>query len=229
MPALASTASSSMFARSSRQRKVGSSWKPIHMRSAARAETGAIGVRSAQTRTRRVRWASGKLLRRRGRVSEGTGWPCRNGPRTSNRAELSRNLYPVRTRFTWTTAAPSGAAAVASARPAAACRLPVRPRRPGRLRRLRARGTWSRRAAGRRAARSRLAVSPLAALVLGDRAQDRTSLGHDTVLLAIRERGRGLDVEDGFHSRLGPARSGLPGRSRREAKLDLASRERRSA
>ena len=59
MPAFEVTAWSSMLDRSSRQRKLGSSWNPTHMRSAAMAVTGAMSDSSAQTKTSRIKRMSG--------------------------------------------------------------------------------------------------------------------------------------------------------------------------
>src|SRR5207249_4262273 len=72
-----------------------------------------------------------------------------------------------------------------------------------------------------------LAVPPLAALVLGDRAQDGPGARENAPFLDRRQRRRGLDVEGRLDAGLvllgvltaGPARSG-------EAKRDLGERDR---
>src|SRR5262249_61664665 len=72
-----------------------------------------------------------------------------------------------------------------------------------------------------------LAVSPLAAFVLGDRADYRAGLRDHAALLRVGQRDRALDVEDRFGPGLGllrmlpsgPARAGV-------AKLDLGARDR---
>src|SRR3990170_6183270 len=186
MLAPASWARSRTSARSARQRKLGSSWNPISIRSAPEAVAGI---------PRRTTTAASRM-----RVPDtGSRVPAPLSARPPDRPGSGRRLPP-----------PLRLAPPALLVEAALAGGESRRRRP----------PWAQdpqRITERlgQALQRELAVSPLAALVLRDRADDGAGAGEHTALLRRAQRSGGLDVEHRLDSGLrllgvlapGPARA----------------------
>ena len=94
------TASSSTAARSSRQRKLGSSWKPTHIRSAAKAESGATSDEQQADEDETGQAHGRQLLRGVGRVTESSRWSLPDWPRERPICPASRNFAHLHETFT---------------------------------------------------------------------------------------------------------------------------------